>query len=324
MAGVHFVDRDRGRGVFLAIAVAVPIVSRQKRKAELFLGTLAVGRGRRHLGSQDRRIHDVLRLLRWHRRNRGAGRHHRRPELVGVAEDAGHRRLALAVVIVCVLQLELGTATALRRLHHFGANVFEPIPVSLLTAIRSLPPDAKLAYACSPLEETSLGVPQLGSIDAHADRRIIPVCFNAEILSSLNGAHITQRPKPVLPRCPATRTLSSAALEPVGSRDSPMAFGAWDHTFLRRRDHPNRLSPGSRVVAEDGEASILQCPSDQGMDRTAALPSCATKVVPAGRIGGCCHLRTRISPRTGRGRSARQHRRAGSRHLGRGSIAAPP
>ena len=70
----------------------------------------------------------------------------------------------------------------------FGPGDEEPISVSLLDAIRQLPPDAKLAYSCGPFDEVAFGTPQLLSIDAHTSRRVVPMCFEAEFPSTLIGA----------------------------------------------------------------------------------------------------------------------------------------
>ena len=46
--------------------------------------------------------------------------------------------------------------------------------------------DAKLAYACQPFDELGFGVPRLLSIDAHTGRRVVPMCFEAEVFSELS------------------------------------------------------------------------------------------------------------------------------------------
>jgi len=102
----------------------------------------------------------------------------------------GHRKLAAAVVVVCVIPARLlDSGTPPCGCQQFGHNgSVEPIPVSLLTVIGQLPLDAKLAYRCSAYSETAFGTPQLLTIDAHAGRRTVPICFNAEILSTQVGA----------------------------------------------------------------------------------------------------------------------------------------
>ena len=60
--------------------------------------------------------------------------------------------------------------------------------MSVLQAIGQLPADAKLAYACQSLEEISFVNSKLLGIDAHTDRRIVPMCFEADVLGPLFGA----------------------------------------------------------------------------------------------------------------------------------------
>ena len=105
----------------------------------------------------------------------------------------GHVLIAAALVILCVVQLGVGAATGMFRLQLFGPHTYQPIPDSILAAIRQLPPDAKLAYACRPLEEVGFGTPRLLSIDAHTGRRVVPMCFEAEVLSGMIGAKVSDK-----------------------------------------------------------------------------------------------------------------------------------
>jgi len=63
----------------------------------------------------------------------------------------------------------------------------EPIPVEILSRIRALPADARLAYSCRSLEEATFAQPQLLSIDLHTARRVVPLCFQADGSSWLVG-----------------------------------------------------------------------------------------------------------------------------------------
>jgi hypothetical protein len=74
--------------------------------------------------------------------------------------------------------LEIGVG----RLRAFGPQEHAPVPVAILGEIRNLPPDAKLAYACRPFEETAFWDARLLGLDAHTGRRIVPMCFQAEVL----------------------------------------------------------------------------------------------------------------------------------------------
>ncbi len=67
-----------------------------------------------------------------------------------------HLRLALALIVVCLIQVELGATSGISRLQGFGPGDEESIPVSLLDAIKQLPTDAKLAYSCTPFDEVAV------------------------------------------------------------------------------------------------------------------------------------------------------------------------
>ena len=99
-----------------------------------------------------------------------------------------HLRLAAAVALLTIIQLDLAIVFSGLRLEVAGSRDDAPIPVSLLDAIKRLPADSELAYACQPFEEVSYGNPKLISIDAHTDRRVVPMCFAADIYSTLVGA----------------------------------------------------------------------------------------------------------------------------------------
>ena len=63
----------------------------------------------------------------------------------------------------------------------------DPIPIEVLSRIRALPADARLAYSCRPLEEATFAQPQMLSIDLHTGRRVVPLCFQADGSSWLVG-----------------------------------------------------------------------------------------------------------------------------------------
>ena len=83
-------------------------------------------------------------------------------------------RLAVAVLVLCVLQIEFGVSLGIARLVSFGPGKYAPVPVAILDAIRDLPPDAKLAYACQPLEEDGFWYPSEGALAAHTGRDCRP------------------------------------------------------------------------------------------------------------------------------------------------------
>ena len=156
-----------------------------------------------------------------------------------------HIGLAFGLAILCFFQLELGVAKGAGRLITFGPPGYEPIPVTVLAAIRQLPPDAKLAYSCRRLDEIGPGVARLLSIDAHAGRRVVPMCFMAEVLSTLIGSPPSERtenlffgigsPAQAVPGCGRPALVRSG-------RD--VLEGQRHQVHLRRRDAPEH--PGRR------------------------------------------------------------------------------
>ncbi len=165
------------------------------------------------------------------------------------------------MIALCGIQLELGFANGIVRLQGFGPSGYEPIPIALLEAISQLPSDAKLAYSCQPFDEVAFGTPQLLSIDAHAGRRVVPMCFEAEFPSTLLGAEpslavVSQffRAAPQLALYPnATARPSSSSV--IGF----MKEHGIDYIYADAR-HPNTLVSGAVPVAGSGEAEILQVP----------------------------------------------------------------
>jgi hypothetical protein len=175
--------------------------------------------------------------------------------------ETGHLRLAAALAVVCVIQLELGAARGLTALQYSGPRDYPPIPVSLLGAIEQLPSDAKLAYACGQLEETGFAGSRLLPIDAHTGRRVVPMCFEADVVSSLLGA----TPSVLVPN-PFFEWAPQRALYPNSTaRPSSTAVAAFlkdhgiDYIYADAK-HPNSLVVDAVPIATDGDAAVLRIP----------------------------------------------------------------
>ena len=104
---------------------------------------------------------------------------------------AGHTRLALAALVLCAAQLEAGIFFSVGRLSLFGPGDHPPAPLAILDAIRDLPPDAKLAYACHQTEEAAFWDAHMLGLDAHTGRRVVPMCFQAETFGLMTGTPIS-------------------------------------------------------------------------------------------------------------------------------------
>lgn len=251
-----------GAGVFLAIALAWLLGARAgHRHADWFFGTLAVliagaiGWGAR-LGDFTMfylfyggiaviatPIAVVAVRALWER-----------------AIAARRRGLAIGIVVLCLVQLETGLFSGIQRLREFGAQGDEaPISLSMLDEIRRLPEGAKLAYSCRPLDESGFGVPQLLSIDAHTARRVIPMCFEAEVLSTLIGAEPSERVENLFFRSAPQRALYPG---PDSQPSATLVEGflmehGIDYIFADAR-HPNRLLPDALPVATAGLGEVLE------------------------------------------------------------------
>jgi hypothetical protein len=169
-------------------------------------------------------------------------------------------RLAVGVVALGVVQLELGVVLGLARLQG-GSPDIAPIPVNILEAIGQLPADARLAYACQPLEEISFINSKLLSIDAHTGRRVVPMCFEADVLGPLFGGQpSTQTPDAGFASAP-----QSALYPDSTARPSSVAVANFlkDHGIgyiYADAMHPNSLVDEAIPIATSGNALVLRIP----------------------------------------------------------------
>ena len=173
-----------------------------------------------------------------------------------------HLRLAFGLVVLCVVQLDFGVVAGIIRLQSFGPYAIQPsIPVKLLDAIRRLPSNAELAYACQPFEEVAFGTPRLISIDAHTSRRVVPMCFTAEVVTVLTGGNMSDQVPSLYFQVAPQRALypnvtarpSSAAVT-VFLRDHGI-----DYIYADSR-HPNSLVDDAIPIVVVGDFEILRIP----------------------------------------------------------------
>jgi hypothetical protein len=180
--------------------------------------------------------------------------------LVERIRASGHAWLAIAVIVLCAIQLELGTVFAVARIQG-GSPDSKPVPISLLRSIARLSTEAKLAYACQPFEEISFVNSSLLGIDAHTGRRVVPMCFEADAVGPLFGAQrSSDQPDAGFASAP------QRALYPDSTaRPSPAEVAA----FLKAHGigyiyadavHPNTLVPDAIPVASEGDFEVLRVP----------------------------------------------------------------
>jgi hypothetical protein len=166
------------------------------------------------------------------------------------------------VIVLCAIQLDLGVAVSIGRLQAFGPGA-NPPPVSeaMLAEIMHLPPNAKLAYACQPFEETGFWDGRLLGLDARTGRRVVPMCFQAEIFGPMTGG-------PVSADVPSRSFLwapqhaiypDSGALPSPGDIVSFLRANGIEYIYADAR-HPNSLVPGAIPIATSGVTQLLRLP----------------------------------------------------------------
>jgi hypothetical protein len=174
---------------------------------------------------------------------------------------SNHRLLAVALIALCAIQLDLGLVNGVFRLQSFGPHDHEPAPVGILTAIKDLPADAKLAYACSQSEEIGFATPGLLSIDAHTGHRVVPMCFATELLTALVGAAPSaQTPSMFFQGAPQATLYPTAEAKPSSSDVIMFLKGHGIQYIFADATHPNTLVNDAVVVASIGGAEVLKIP----------------------------------------------------------------
>lgn len=174
---------------------------------------------------------------------------------------AGRRRgLAIAIVVVSLVQLEFGVLIGVSRLQGHD-SVYPPIPIGVLDAIRRLPPDAKLAYACQSFEEISFVNSKLLSIDAHTARRIVPMCFEPDVNGPLLGAEVSdQVPDAGFAVAPQAALYPSSTARPSSEEAAAFLRGHGIHYLYVDAAHPNSLVPDAAPLVTVGDHEILNIP----------------------------------------------------------------
>ena len=158
------------------------------------------------------------------------------------------------------VQLELGAGSAVVHLQRFGPYDAS-IPVTILEAIDRLPPDAKLAYVCQPFDETGWVVTTLQSITAHTGRRVAPMCYEAEVLSTLVGAPRSLGVAGIgFDLAPQSVLYPSAESRPSSEEvEGFMRSHGIDYIFADAT-HPNDLVGDAVPIATSGNTQILKLP----------------------------------------------------------------
>ena len=131
----------------------------------------------------------------------------------------------------------------------------------MIDRIRELPPDAKLAYTCQPLSESGWAVPRLLSIDAHAGRAVVPMCFEAETLGMLIGAPPSDQVQNLgFPWAPQRMLYPNAEAAPTSVEVANFLDSYGIHCIDASARHPNDLVPDAIPIERVDDFQILRIP----------------------------------------------------------------
>jgi len=175
--------------------------------------------------------------------------------------NTGRARLAVAGLVFCAGQIGLGAVAGVVRLEDFGPGSNPPVPLQALAAIRDLPVDAKLAYACLPSEEVSFWEARLLGLGAHTGRQVVPMCFQADTAGQLTGIKTSADvPSPLFLRAPQATLYPTSSAEPsAASVASFLKENGIDYIYADAM-HPNTLVPDAIPVARSGDTQVLRIP----------------------------------------------------------------
>jgi len=173
----------------------------------------------------------------------------------------GHSRFAVATLVICAAQMEFGVGLGIIRLESFGPANYAPVRMELVAAIRGLPSDAKVAYACGPSEEIMFWDARLLGLDAHTGRRIMAMCFQSEFFGSMTGGQISAEiPSPLFQFAPQRILYPDSGARPSSAKVTTFLNDHGIHYIFADAAHPNTLIADAIPIATSGDAQLLQIP----------------------------------------------------------------
>jgi hypothetical protein len=179
----------------------------------------------------------------------------------GCARQRGMPRTALALATLLLTQGAIGVGATVSRLYEFGPGNFAPVPTAALAFVRSLPVDARLAYACRGFEEVAVWDARLVSITAHTGRTVIPMCFQSDLYGHLHGLEPDPAVmNPFFERAPQRTLYPSLEARPSESEITAFLDRYGIDYIWNSPDHPNVLLPDAQVLFSAGDVSIHRVP----------------------------------------------------------------
>jgi hypothetical protein len=170
-------------------------------------------------------------------------------------------KLAAGLVVLLVIQLEFGVVSVIWRMQVFGPHDYPPTPVGVLDAIRQLPSNAKLAYACGTVEEVGFATPRLVSIDAHTGHRVVPMCYAAEILTTMIGGRLAvELPSLYFRGAPQQALYPDATARPSSADVTAFMKDHGIGYIYADARHPNSLVADAVPVVTIRDTEILRVP----------------------------------------------------------------
>jgi hypothetical protein len=169
------------------------------------------------------------------------------------------RWLGPALVIVLVIQLQVGAFATMLRLEELGPNRYPPVPLAVLDAIRALPANAKLAYSCQPMEEiTGVWDPMLAGITAHTGRVLVPMCFTADTEApAMGGVLDRDAPSPDFAFARQRMLFPNASSRPSSEEVAAFLKAHGVHYVYEDDLHPNELVAAANVVIDMSGHQVL-------------------------------------------------------------------
>ena len=175
------------------------------------------------------------------------------------ARASGRKLVAMGIAALCVAQLEFGAVIAVHRVAQFGPDNRE-IPMSVLTAIKRLPPGSPIAYACELGVEVTYDTPSLLALTAYSGHPIVPVCFEMDRFGVMAGAELD----PTRPNgdwwAPQKQLFPDATTQPSAEAVASFLDRYGIHYLYVDSRHPNTLAPDATSIAESGGYQLLEVP----------------------------------------------------------------